>query len=82
MTKFDSMDIKDIANMSPADMVRFMYEQDKQIFQLQQELRNCRGDLCLNCGKYMTAHLGACDGCRYRRGGEWEKEMDMEVDPE
>jgi uncharacterized OB-fold protein len=80
MTKFDSMDIKDIANMSPADMVRFMYEQDKQIFQLQQELRNCRGELCLKCGKYMTAHLGACDDCRYRHGGEWEK--DMEEDKE
>lgn len=82
MTKFDSMSIEDLMKMSEGDMVKFIGEQDRQIFQLQQELRNCRGELCLKCGKYMTEHLGACDGCRYQRGGEWEKDMDMEEDPE
>lgn len=25
-----------------------------------------RGELCLCCGKYKQAHLGACDGCRWK----------------
>ena len=26
-----------------------------------------RNELCLRCGKYKTAHEGACDGCRWER---------------
>lgn len=26
-----------------------------------------RGELCLKCGRYTDAHLGACNGCRGRR---------------
>jgi len=33
---------------------------------LQDELRNCRDELCLKCGSYKESHLGACDGCRYK----------------
>lgn len=31
------------------------------------DLYACRNELCLYCGKYKNAHLGACRGCR------WEK---------
>ena len=30
------------------------------------ELRTCRNELCLRCGKCKEAHKGACDGCRWR----------------
>lgn len=30
-------------------------------------LRDCRNVLCLRCGKYHEAYLGACDGCRWKR---------------
>ena len=33
---------------------------------LQTELRDCRNELCLRCGEYKTAHLGSCNGCRWR----------------
>lgn len=33
---------------------------------LERELRDCRNELCLKCGEYKTAHLGSCDGCRWR----------------
>lgn len=33
---------------------------------LLKELQNCRDELCLRCGQYKQAHLGACDGCRYK----------------
>ena len=31
------------------------------------EIDALRNELCLKCGKYMLAHEGACDGCRWRR---------------
>lgn len=30
------------------------------------ELKRLRNELCLRCGAYHNAHLGACDGCRWR----------------
>ena len=30
------------------------------------DFRDCRNELCLRCGQYKTAHLGSCDGCRWR----------------
>jgi hypothetical protein len=71
--KFDPVEI---AKMSEAGLAEFIYEQDKKIHCLQCELKQARNELCLKCGSYREAHLGACDGCRYRHGGEWEKEMD------
>ena len=43
---------------------------------LQRDLEWARNDLCLKCGSYNEAHLGACDGCRYRHGGEWSADLD------
>ena len=36
---------------------------------LKSELRDCRNELCLRCGSYKQAHLGACDGCRWKDVG-------------
>jgi len=33
---------------------------------LKERLQECRDELCLRCGKYKTAHLGNCDGCKYK----------------
>ena len=64
-----------IDKMSTEEQVKFLYELDMTIHRLRQELRNCRGELCLRCGNYKTAHLGSCDDCRYRHGGEWEEDL-------
>ena len=45
------------------------------IIRLRKELKNCRNELCLKCGNYHESYAGACDGCRYRRGGEWEADL-------
>ena len=37
-----------------------------EIMRLQAELRECRNELCLRCGSYRDAHLGACDGCKFK----------------
>ena len=29
--------------------------------------RDLRNALCEKCGKYSESHLGACDGCRWRK---------------
>lgn len=31
------------------------------------DVRDMRNELCLRCGKYKEAHLGACDDCRFKR---------------
>ena len=34
-------------------------------------LKDCVNELCYQCGQYKTAHLGSCDGCRWKtvKGG-------------
>ena len=32
-------------------------------------IETLRNELCCQCGKYRQAHNGACDGCRWRWGG-------------
>ena len=34
------------------------------------DINDLRNELCLKCGKYKDAHLGACDGCRWRKEQE------------
>ena len=48
----------------------------EKINMLRNELKNCRNELCLKCGNYREAHNGACDGCRYRHGGEWSVDLE------
>ena len=33
---------------------------------LKRNLRDCRNELCLLCGRYRMQHQGACDGCRWQ----------------
>lgn len=30
------------------------------------DFRDCRNELCLQCGQYKTAHLGSCSDCRWK----------------
>lgn len=39
---------------------------DAQIDRLKRDLKDCRNELCLYCGKYKERQNGACDGCRWR----------------
>lgn len=39
-----------------------------QIDRLKRDLKDCRNELCLYCGKYKERHNGACDGCRWKQG--------------
>ena len=36
------------------------------ILGLQEELDDCRNELCMKCGCYKEAYNGACDGCRWK----------------
>lgn len=36
---------------------------------LERNYRDCRNELCLRCGSYKTAHLGSCDGCKWKDVG-------------
>lgn len=43
-----------------------LHKASKAIQELCADLRTCRNELCLRCGKYREAHKGACDGCRWK----------------
>ncbi len=30
-------------------------------------LKNCVNELCYRCGEYRNEHLGACDGCKWKK---------------
>jgi hypothetical protein len=47
----------------------------EKVFRLQREVKHCRNELCLKCGNYHESYAGACDGCRFRHGGEWEEDL-------
>lgn len=32
-----------------------------------QEVKDMHNELCLKCGNYQREHLGACNGCRWRK---------------
>ena len=42
--------------------------QQRIIRGLEADNADLRNELCLKCGKYKTAHLGSCDGCRWKKG--------------
>lgn len=37
-----------------------------EIERLKSELKDCRNELCRQCGNYKGAHYGACNGCRWK----------------
>ena len=43
-----------------------MNEAATAIKDLASDIADLRNELCLKCGRYKTAHLGSCDGCRWR----------------
>jgi hypothetical protein len=42
--------------------------QQRIIRGLEVDNADLRNELCLKCGLYKTAHLGSCDGCRWKKG--------------
>ena len=39
--------------------------QRMEIKRLTTDLKDCRNELCLHCGRYAEKHNGACEGCRW-----------------
>ena len=52
-------------NLADAQIERLIEETER----LRRDLKDCRNELCLRCGQYKTAHLGSCNGCRWRDNG-------------
>ena len=65
-----------VQKKSQDELIKETIEDLAMIFRLRSELKNCRNELCMKCGNYKEAHIGACDDCRYRHGGEWSCDLD------
>lgn len=37
---------------------------------IENDFYDCTNELCIECGKYANAHLGACDSCRWKKARE------------
>lgn len=42
-----------------------MRESIRNQARLERELKDCKNTLCIKCGAYANAHLGACNGCKW-----------------
>ena len=42
-----------------------MHRAADAIEELSRNLKDCKNELCLQCGAYKQRHMGACDGCRW-----------------
>ena len=49
-----------------AETVALLMTADDAICELYEKLLDCRNFLCEKCGKYRMAHVGNCDGCRWK----------------
>ena len=45
---------------------RIMQRAADTLVNLERERNCCRNELCMRCGEYIKAHLGACDGCVWK----------------
>ena len=61
------LDYIDHLRMALAAACKERDEVRKELHEAKSELAAMRNELCYLCGKYLEAHNGACDGCR------WEK---------
>ena len=64
-----------VERKSMKEVLETVVQNAATINRLRKELKNCRNELCLKCGNYHESYAGACDGCRYRRGGEWAVDL-------
>lgn len=39
----------------------------KAVNEAKRAIKDLRNELCMKCGDYQRAHLGACQGCRWER---------------
>ncbi len=51
------------------ELLDLVQELKVRVESLKADFKDCRNELCLRCGEYKTAHLGSCDGCRWKERG-------------
>lgn len=51
--------------LADAQIERLVEETER----LRRDLKDCRNELCIYCGKYKERHNGACDECRWKERG-------------
>lgn len=40
---------------------------EKTVNHYKRLLKDCVNELCSRCGRYRNEHLGACDGCKWKK---------------
>jgi hypothetical protein len=48
------------------EVAEFMLVEPEDYSKLKNTIANLHNELCERCGRYLNAHKGACDGCRWK----------------
>lgn len=69
---FERMNEMDTSGVTLEAIMQREIEQleDKQknvIEKYKRQLKDCVNELCCRCGRYRNEHLGACDGCKWKK---------------
>lgn len=43
------------------------YHKNYEVNHYKRQLKDCVNELCSRCGRYRNEHLGACDGCKWKK---------------
>ena len=48
-------------------MADMRLENEKTVAHYKRLLKDCVNELCSRCGRYRNEHLGACNGCKWKK---------------
>lgn len=55
------------SNLPPVIAKDVFDELNADLIESQKTIEDLRNELCLKCGAYVDSHLGACNGCRWKK---------------
>lgn len=62
-SRYEHRTCKATVDKAAADLIESL---QAQLAASQRRAQDARNELCLKCGRYKEAYIGACDGCRWK----------------
>lgn len=47
------------------NLKELLIAREAELQEAERNLKDCVNELCVKCGAYRNAHIGACNGCRW-----------------
>ena len=62
----ENNDLKAMNAKTEDNFTQYAEEMNEELTALKRENKTLRNELCQKCGRYIDAHNGSCNGCRWR----------------